>query len=79
MSADGRKMDVLIYASGEHSLEVWADVPMRNCIAQVKGVMMVIASPFGHTLFYVRVDARYDLEFVRREIEAAILCAEVPA
>jgi len=56
-------------------LNVWADERMKPIIEKVEGVTNVYNN-FAKTLFHVYIDARYDKEYVKRDIEAAILCAE---
>ena len=57
------------------SINVWADERMKEVIQKVEGVTNVYNIPTP-TLFHVYIDARYDKEYVKRDIEAAILCAE---
>lgn len=82
---NGRKQDVLIedefYTDPRTGVEmmmqtcftVWADESMKSVIAGVEGVTMV-SNPLSKTMFHVWFDKRYDREFLKREIEAAILC-----
>ena len=77
---NGRLTDVLIeesYITGDtgirkfHELIVWADPDMKDVIKSVEGV------GFVHTIleefkYYVRLDPRYDRDYVAREIEAQI-------
>ena len=82
----GRKCDVLVEfvsykdATGveiesETSLTVWADEKHKEVIAAVEGVTNVYNTP-TKTRFSVFTDARYDIDFIAKEIEAAILCAD---
>jgi len=89
MGENGRKADVIIedrvyfnqrtgLAERVSSVDVWADSGMRCIIEAVEGVSSVFDD--GAPRHVVYVDPRYDLEFVKREIEAAILCSDkVPA
>ena len=82
---NGRKQDVLIedifYIDPRTGVEmmsdnqfiVWADEKMLTVIQAVEGVTNVY-NQMKKTCFNVYVDKRYDREFVKREIEAAIMC-----
>lgn len=83
----GKKQDVIIEdvtntdpRTGVESISqtqvtVWADERMKEVIQKVEGVTNVYNIPTP-TLFHVYIDARYNKEYVKRDIEAAILCAE---
>jgi len=83
----GRKQDVLIidekYTDPRTGVEVinslcftvWADERMKSVIQGVEGVTNVFNIPTP-TCFSVYYDQRYERDFLKREIEAAILCAE---
>ena len=83
----GRKTDILIedefYTDSRTGVEVmnnlcftvWADADMKETIKAVEGVMNVYNQVIS-TQFHVYYDQRYDREFIKREIEAAILCKE---
>ena len=82
---DGKKQDVLIknlsfedpktglVVTKEHDLTVWADKGMEEIIKSVPGV--VFCYGFHDVQYSVTLDPRYDPEYVKAEIEAAILCA----
>lgn len=84
--ANGRVQDVLIedvYYTDERtgvrsisnkSITVWADKGVIEIIKRVEGVSG--AYVFSPTRYSVYIDPRYDIAFVKREIEAAILCGE---
>ena len=83
----GRKQDVLIiddkYTDPRTGVEVinnlcftvWADERMKSVIKGVEGVVNVY-NQISPTCFSVYYDQRYERDFLKREIEAAILCAE---
>ena len=83
----GKKQDVIIEdvtntdprtgveSVSQTQVNVWADERMKEVIQKVEGVTNVYNIPTP-TLFHVYIDARYDKEYVKRDIEAAILCAE---
>lgn len=55
------------------ALIVWADRGLAKVIRRVEGV--VFADVGGYpTKYIVHVDPRYDLDWVEKEIEAAIKC-----
>lgn len=81
---NGRMKDVIIenefYTDPRTGVEimsdcfiVWADAAMLETIKAVEGVTNVY-NQITPTKFSVYYDKRYDREFVKREIEAAILC-----
>lgn len=84
---NGRKQDVLIeddfYTDPRTGVEimhstcftVWADEKMKDIIKGVEGVTNVY-NHITSTQFSVYFDKRYDREYLKREIEAAILCKE---
>ena len=84
---NGKKTDVLIidekYTDPRTGVEVlnhlcftvWADENMKETIKAVEGVVNVYNIPTP-TCFSVYYDQRYEREFIKREIEAAILCKE---
>ena len=84
MDANGRKVDVLIedvfYTDPKTGVEmmfdyfqVWADAGLKDLIKSVEGVTNVFA-PMTETCYSVYCDKRYDREFIKREVEAAIIC-----
>ena len=83
---NGRKRDVLIESvtytdqktgvdtvSDRHFV-VRADAGKKAIIKKVDGVTEVYDCQPTATKYDVFVDARYDIEFVKCEVEAAILC-----
>ena len=82
---NGRKTDVLIednyyldnrtgvYLKSNNNFTVWADKDMREIILSVDGVTNVF-TPDCNTKYQVYIDKRYDIEFIKREVEAAVLC-----
>ena len=84
MNENGRKTDVLIedvfYTDPKTGVEmmldyfqVWADAGLNSLIESVEGVTSV-CTPFAKTCYSVRYDKRYDRDFIKREVEAAIIC-----
>ena len=80
---EGKLTDVLIeeqYLKDDTGLAtfyqfyVWADAGMKNVILAVPGVLTAYDFPFPPR-YEVCIDPRYDREFVKAEIEAAIKCA----
>jgi hypothetical protein len=85
---NGRKCDVLIedrkavdprtgieVVVNDHFV-VWADENKVKVIKSVEGVLWVCQDTVLKTRFYVYYDQRYDREYLKREIEAAVLCSE---
>jgi len=84
---NGRMTDVIIkdefYTDDRTGVEVmnslcftvWADENMLDTIKAVEGVTNVY-NQITKSEFSVYYDQRYDREFLKREIEAAILCKE---
>ena len=56
------------------NINVFADADMKKTIQGVEGV--VAACNLHNTKYFVCIDPRYDREWVKAEIEAAIRCAE---
>ena len=54
-------------------INVYADTGMKDIILKVEGVVSV--TKMEDTEYMVKLDPRYDREYVKREIEAAILTA----
>ena len=81
-----RKVDVLIedelYTDprtgvemrNERCFKVWADAETKEAIEKVEGVSWVFSDKFTPTHFTVCYDKRYDVESIKREVEAAVLC-----
>ena len=78
----GRENDIIIedvYLFNDLGIEtltgmivVWADEGLKELIFKISGISRVEnESPFH---YYVFLDPRYDREFVKKEIEAKILC-----
>ena len=84
MSNDnGKRKDVLFRdvihtdnRTGMQSLSdyvtIFADTGKEKTIESVDGVLSV--TNFGRNEYYVKIDPRFDREFVKAEIEAALLC-----
>ena len=82
---NGRKKDVLIedYMStdprtgvevkSDWQFKVWADAGLKELIQSVEGVVSVFCT-LRETEYTVYIDKRYDMEFIKREVESAILC-----
>ena len=82
----GRKKDVLVldekYTDPKTGVEVinslcfavWADADKKSAIESVEGVSWVFQER-EKTLYRVYIDQRYDREYLKREVEAAILIA----
>lgn len=85
---NGRKHDVLIldekYTDPRTGVEVinnlcfevWADAEKKSAIEAVEGVNWVFQEPSAKTHFKVYYDQRYEREYLKREVEAAVLCSE---
>jgi len=80
MDSSGRLTDVLIEDQFLHDstglrqffgLHVWADFGMKEIIKAIPGVATCYSILYG-TRYEVQLDPRYDREFLKREIEAAI-------
>lgn len=52
---------------------IWADKDLLELIKNIVGVLDC-SYYGGDTHYFVRIDARYNKEFVQKEIEAEILC-----
>jgi hypothetical protein len=84
---NGKKFDLLIEdetitdpRTGVESINklcftVWADAGMQQAIEKVEGVLRAYTNQPFSTKYSVYFDQRYDREYVKREIEAAILTA----
>lgn len=82
MNDKGRKQDVLfedftytdprtgVQMTGD-SFYMWADAGLKDLIEGVEGVQNAYAEK---SKYHIYIDPRYDREFLKREIEAAILC-----
>ena len=53
---------------------VWADAETKEAIEKVEGVSWVFSDQFTPTKFTVYFDKRYDVESIKREVEAAVKC-----
>ena len=58
----------------DRTFVVWADAGMEDAISSVDGIVAVYSGQPYKTKYDVFVDPRYDFEFIKREVEAAILC-----
>ncbi len=85
MNTKGRKVNFLIedetYTDPKTGIEmkldcftVITDARMNKIIESVEGVRSVFNS-LCETDYSVYVDKRYDFEFVKKEVEAALMCA----
>ena len=83
--SNGKLVDVLVQRESftdqktglgipSHMLTVWADEGKTEIIKSVEGVTNVY-STVTPTEYEVFLDERYDVDFVSKEIEAAILCS----
>lgn len=81
---DGKKLDVLIEDIFETNsrtgierlsqyVTVYADPGSKETMLRVEGIMTV--TQFDQTEYMVKIDPRYDRDYVKKEIEAALLCA----
>ena len=66
---DGKLTDVLVKGY-ELGLRVWADPGMGEIIASVSGVTS--CKCFNPTEYLVRLDPRYDVEWIKLEIVARV-------
>jgi hypothetical protein len=85
---NGKKKDVLIEdvkhtdtrtgveSVSDRTFVVWADAGMKDVINAIDGVVAVYSNQPYETKYDVYVDPRYDFEFIKREVEAAILCGK---
>ena len=62
-----------VEAVSQRNFRVWADKGMQEVIAAVEGVKHVFV--YQETEYVVYIDPRYDFEFIKREVEAALICA----
>lgn len=54
---------------------LWTDEGLKELIKNVTGVVQVTDNVNLYKTYYnVVIDARYDIEFVKKEIEATIMC-----
>jgi len=84
MNEDGKKTEILIFdvkytdhrtgveTVSDQNMTVWADADMKPVIEGVAGVANVY-NTITSTEFSVDIDRRYDIEFVKKEITAAVL------
>ena len=70
----GRIKDVVIEQTEEHTLIVWADRDLIDQFKKIEGLVYVNATI---TKYYMEFDHRYDIEFIKREIEAIALCVPI--
>jgi len=80
---NGKQIDVLVKdrfntdmrtgveTLSEQRVTVYADAGMKETILKVDGVISV--TEMEETEYMVKLDIRFDREFVKREIEAAVL------
>jgi hypothetical protein len=85
MGKNGKMLDILFETPTEtgtdgliHTINswaiLWADKGLEGVIASVEGV--IHASEIVNTKYVVWFDARYDVEYVKKEIEARIICLD---
>ena len=82
---NGRKQDILfesifntdmktgMESRDETCFYLWADAGMKKIIMEIEGVTNVFNND-SPTNYLVSIDRRYDMEWVKREIEAVIKC-----
>ena len=70
---NGKEFDVLIYDNLTGGFEVWADDGMKEIIKNVDGVVWVGQD---NTQYTIHLDPRYNKDYLYKEIEAVIKCAE---
>ena len=82
---NGRRQDILfesifdedprtgIESMNKSRLRVWADAGMKETIRSIEGITNVFNND-SPTNYLVSIDRRYDMEWVKREIEAVIKC-----
>ena len=58
----------------EGSFWVWADAGYKKLFEKVEGIILVFAEHPG-THYHIYIDKRYDIEYIKREVEAIIRCA----
>lgn len=56
------------------SFFLWADKGLSELISKVPGVINVVNISDARTRYQIVIDMRYDIEFIKAEIEAEILC-----
>jgi hypothetical protein len=62
----------------QHEFIVWTDEGLLDLIKSVIGVYDVQQRiGFSKNQYFVFVDWRYDIEFIKKEIEAVILCRDI--
>jgi len=57
----------------DHSFYVWFDDGYNDLIKTVEGVIHAFNDP-SH--YHIYIDKRYDIEYIKKEVEAVLLCAE---
>jgi len=84
---DGKKFDVLVNdrfntdprtgveMMSQQYVTVYADAGLKEVISKVAGVVSI--TDFESTEYIVKLDLRFDRNFVKSEIEAAVLCNEL--
>ncbi len=80
----GRKKDILfedyfiedqrtgVRHKKDDEFVLWADNDLKTTIEGVEGVIKTLQ--LQNNQYYVYIDHRYDMEVVKREVEAAIRC-----
>lgn len=57
-----------------NKVTVWADVGLTDVLKGAEGVINVYNFDHSKTEYTVYIDPRYDRNYVKAELEAAILC-----
>ena len=69
---NGQLVDVLIIDGvSERDFYVWADKDMKEIMESIQGVSNVF-SDMETCEYHVYIDPRYDIEWIKREVEAQI-------
>lgn len=81
---NGKKVDVIIEdilftdqntgltATRSHEFVIWANDGKKQIIEAVEGVSVTVQST--KTMYLIVIDPRYDVEYVKQQIIADILC-----
>lgn len=85
---NGKKLDILIEDKtitdnrtgvetvSDRTFVVWADAETKDIISKVDGVVAVYTNQPYATKYDVFIDARYDIQYVKEAVKAAILCRD---
>ncbi len=55
---------------------LWADENLQELIKKIPGIIQVRCLDYP-TRYHIIIDFRYDLDFIKKEVEAEILCREL--